>query len=526
MALSLRAGGARAASAILDGNIRQVAVSADRVAALRGAELVWLTATGQRLGRPLRPGDALPRAAPKRRLSADDLVDLQGIPDDDLESDPVREALEDEGRGSASGTRHHAPSPGSRRDNDAQRRTPRALAASDEAIWIATPGGLLRLATAIRPAAAEAPAMAARASDGRASDGLASDGLASMTGAPPGGTGAVPVGHPGLALTALVAAPTGDSLAALAGNTVLRSDDGGRSWAVLAVPPTRVRALAISAEGAEVYVQDDEGVAIVTHHQRLPVFEGRVHHVAQCGDELLILSDDGLFAWRWDRGLQQRAGRLPAHQVACSPALSGAVAAIGADLLSSFDGGRTWTRRTDLPVLEIQSVAFGSDRLFVATTSGLFLIPLTPPAPAPVSDDDGSDGRDGDGDSGARRAVRAALAGGGVNKASVAGDSGFWGARPPLWHALLPRVSLVVSAASSHSSGHPGGTRSAIWLLLTLPLGRARPPDGGDRFAAGDVLRRRAEDAGTLARLAPAARRDDEAAALMRVVQEDLEALR
>jgi photosystem II stability/assembly factor-like uncharacterized protein len=495
--LWLRAGDARAAGAIVDGDIRQLAVSADRVAALRGDELLLLTVEGQRLGRPGRRGDTIPQATPKRRASADDIIDLYGLADDDLESDLVRDALEDEDHVHAPGTGRrsaHRGAPGKDADH---RRAPRALASSGDAIWIASADGLLRLATAAHASALENP-------------GAVSAGPAEAT-----STLARPVGHPGLVLTALAAAPTGGVLAALAGNTVLRSGDGGISWVVLAVPPTRVRALAISADGAEVYVQDDEGVAIVTHHQRLAIFEGRAHDLARCGDELLILSDEGLFAWRWDRALEQRAGRLPAHRIACSPARAGAVTAIGSDLLSSFDGGRTWTRRTDLPVLEIQCVAFGSDRLFVGTTTGLFLIPLMPPAPV-AAHDDAEGGGPGRGNE-SPRSVRAAVAG----LTSFAGDAAFSRMRPAFWYALLPRVSLVVSAASSH----PGGSRSAIWVLLTVPLGRARFPHNANAPAAADFLRRRAADAGELARLAVAAASDDESAALMRVVREDLEAL-
>ena len=469
------------ASPVLDGEIRALALAGDRMVALRDGEAWLLTAAGVVIGKmekvDRRPGDAAaPAAHPRRRPRAEDVVDLLGLPDDDLESDLVREALEDEGSGSPRRRRARRP------ELDDPPATgspmPAALAASRDAIWIAGEDGLRRLD--------------------------ADGGWAWLA------PGAVPPIPRRRALAALAVTPDGQRLAVVAGHEVWRSTDGAHTWSLLAVPPTRPRALVLPTEGDEVYVLDEEGVAILAHRERFPVFTGSVSDLAWCGHELLIAGADGLFAWRWDVGLERRGERLHARRLGCTAELPGVVLAVGPELALSRDGGRSWLARTDLPATEIESVTITATTLWLGTRAGLYRSPLAPLGP---DDDPRPDAL------AAAATARAQPAPGGAAGVALPAVALLrW--RQSLWCDLLPAVSLVVSRAATR----PGGDRGAIWLLLTLPLGA--PPASAPRAArlAEDLLRRRADAAAALTRaaLTPGGG-DDEPAALARLARERLD---
>ena len=90
------------------------------------------------------------------------------------------------------------------------------------------------------------------------------------------------------------------------------------------------------------------------------------------------------------------------------------------------------------------------------------------------------------------------------------------------WAGLLPRVAVVAAATATR----PGGDRREVWLLLTFPLGRARPRGAQALELAADRLRRRAALSAELVGLAHAAPGDEEAAEMLRVVRASLEAVR
>jgi len=463
-----------AAVPVLDGEIHALAIAGDRVAAIRREEVVVFRASGEMLGRLDHEHGPAPAAAKRRHANAGEVLDLAGIPDDDLESDAAEEALDDESAGS-SGARRRAPmesaADGARVPRDGGAGAPRLLAASDHRLWIGGGDGLAMLA-----AEPDTPALPLHA---------------------------LAVGMRRLPLSALAAAPGGADLAALAGNHLLRSSDGGASWFLLAVLAARPRAIEISADGRDVYLLDDDGVAIVAHRQRTPIFDGRAYHLLRCGDELLILTADGVYAWRADRGLEPRGPRVPARRLACAASSPDLVLALGSELLASLDGGRTWRARDDLPALAIDCVAVGADRLWVGTASGLFVVPLAPPAR-----------RD---DVPANR----------VDAAAIGAFADAHRALPSLasaspWQGLLPRVSLVAAASATR----PGGDRREVWVLLTFPLGRARPRGAQALELAAGRLRRRAALSAELARLAHAAPADEEAAEMLRLVRASLEAVR
>jgi len=460
---------------VLDGEIRALAIAGDRIAAIRHEQIVVFRAAGEMLGRLDHEHGPAPAIAKKRRADAGEVLDLAGIPDDDLESDAAEAVLDDEGAGAPGGRRRATLETADAADapaRDGSAGAPRLLAASEQRLWIGGDDGL-----AILAADPDAPALPLRT---------------------------LAVGPRRLPLSMLAVAPGGADLAALAGNHLLHSSDGGSSWSLLAVLAARPRAIEISGDGRDVYLLDDDGVAIVAHRQRTPIFDGRAYHLVRCGDELLILAADGVYAWRSDRGLEPRGPRVPARRLACAAAVPDLVLAFGAELLASIDGGRTWHARDDLPAAAIDCVAIAPDRLWLGTASGLFVVPLAPPART----DDGPPGR-----------IAGAATG------APAGAQGWSPAPLPRaspWAGLLPRVSLVAAASATR----PGGDRREVWLLLTFPLGRARPRGAQALQLAADRLRRRAALSAELVGLAHAAGADEEAAEMLRVVRASLEAVR
>ena len=468
---------AHAAVPLLDGEIRALAIAGDRIAVIRRDQVVVLGPRGEVLGRLDHEPGTPPVAAKKRRPSADEVLDLAGIPDDDLESDAAEEALDDDGA-SGGGSRRRARAAelagDTARGASDGARTPRLLAASEHRIWLAGADGLSALA-----ADGEAPALPLRV---------------------------VTVGPRRLSFSALAVAASGADLAALVGDHLIHSSDAGASWSLLAVLSARPRAVEISSDGHDVYVLDDDGVAVVAHRERTPIFEGRAYDLRLCGEDLLILAEDGVHAWARDRGLESRSSRVPARRLACAPAVPGVVLALGAGLLASFDGGRTWSTRDDLPATEIESVAMTAEHLWLGTESGLFVVPVAPPpdgATPPVG-----------GGVGAKPPPRTRSA-----------LPSFLSTRAGPWAGFLPRVSLVAEASATR----PGGDRREIWLLITFPLGRARPRGVEALKLAGDLLRRRAAASVELTQLAHAAQKNDkdaedqEAAALLGTLQASLE---
>jgi hypothetical protein len=260
---------------------------------------------------------------------------------------------------------------------------------------------------------------------------------------------------------------------------LIRSGDGGASWTPVSVLASRARAIELSRDGGDVYILDDDGVGQVAGRARTPIFAGRAYAAVRCGDDLLILADDGVYAWRWETGVEKRSDRLPARRLACSAEVPGLVLAVGAALLVSRDGGRRWRARDDLDLPAINDAAATADAVWIATAAGLYTLPL-----------DAAAARGGGaGDRANREAGRSLPPA--LDDARVRGGAGFW-------RALLPRVSFVLAMVDSQ----PGTSRTAVWLLLTFPLDRS-PVGPAQRAAAleRDRLRRRAAVAAELARL-------------------------
>jgi hypothetical protein len=100
-----------------------------------------------------------------------------------------------------------------------------------------------------------------------------------------------------------------------------------------------------------------------------------------CGEDLLLLSQDGLISLTPDGTPIPVSPRLTAHRFACTEAPAPWLAT-GPDLQMSSDQGRTWTSIV-LPVsTRVFDAAVGKDAIWVATESGLYRV-----SDRPSSDD-------------------------------------------------------------------------------------------------------------------------------------------
>lgn len=199
----------------------------------------------------------------------------------------------------------------------------------------------------------------------------------------------------GEGVRAVAAAPDGRVIAAaIDGEGLFRSEDGGQTFESLVAVAGALRGLAVDGAGA-IFVLDGEGLREIRPEQRQPgpPEPDQPLDVARCGNETIVLTHGAVIAV----GAGARAAssatadEIPAdvRHLACTP--DGALwIAFGAHLWTSVDRGQSWVPRTDLPPSPVAGVATTRDLLWVATTSGLWPLPLveaqpdTPPPPSTV----------------------------------------------------------------------------------------------------------------------------------------------
>ncbi len=326
-----------AAVPVLDGDIRALAIAGDRVAALRGDQVVVLRASGQVLGRLDREHGPAPEVGRKHRPNADEVLDLAGIPDDDLESDAAEDLLDDEGA-TANGARRRGPAADRGRRWDARWRCSgrRTAPARRER----SPDLDRRRRRALRARRRRRCARAA-AARGR-------------------GRSAAPtaVGARDRAWRRRPGSAGRRSSAALQ-----------RRWRVVVVArgardaPARGRDLGRRTRRLRAGRRR-------RRDRRAPAAHADLRRPRLSLGPLRARSADPRRGRRLTRGDRTAASSCAARASprAASPAPTTApevVLALGSDLLASFDGGRTWRARDDLPAAAIQCVAIASDRLWV-----------------------------------------------------------------------------------------------------------------------------------------------------------------
>jgi hypothetical protein len=199
----------------------------------------------------------------------------------------------------------------------------------------------------------------------------------------------------GEGVRAVAAAPDGRVIAAaIDEDGLLRSEDGGQTFESLTAVTGALRGLAVDGAGA-IFVLDGDGLREIGPDQKQPgpAEIDRPVDVARCGNETIVLTQGAVIAL----GAGARAASdAPAEELppgvrhlACTP--DGALWIVfGAHLWTSADRGQSWVPRTDLPPSPVAGVATTRDLLWVATTSGLWPLPLveaepdTPPPPSIV----------------------------------------------------------------------------------------------------------------------------------------------
>jgi hypothetical protein len=392
----------------------RVAAGAGLVVMARGRELQLFTVDGRAIARRATPvGDPLEAQGAGERAadeSRERILDLLDVPTEARDSQAAEDLVEDE---LTLGERRAARAL-ERSAADATPPAPIHLAASARFLWIATADGLWRAEIGETPRR---------------------------------------IGPRPAELRALGATDDGDLLV-LRGRELLASRDGGLTFQSLERLAARATHLAVPASGRWLAWAEESAVLMSSAAGRAAwPLPGTVRDLRACGDELVALTDDGLYRASADAPLARIAGPLPARRLACSGDGGGPWLAVGPGLLASADHGRSWRSRLDTPPGPVQDAAVAAEALWLATPAGLVELPIEespgerPPALPPL---DGTPGL--------------ALRG-----------------RPPVWAALLPRITLQGSYR-----GSPGRHEVRALALADFPLGprQARPPAGALQPAA------------------------------------------
>ena len=264
----------------------------------------------------------------------------------------------------------------------------------------------------------------------------------------------------------------GRIVAFFAGGRLHLSRDGGEIFDAVTETPVRPRGLAATNDGAVVFVrgqgqgqgqgQGESGSearvgAINPGHGEVSWLTGLdrrgARDLVSCGDAVLVWGGGGLSAIRWVSGaatvqdVPAAPGRI--DQVACGGVDGRHWVTIGSDLQWSLDQGRSWARPTENPGGSIGGLAASETTIWLASTSGLWMVPnalaaATTPTPTPFRRD--SSGTGGDLPLGEPLPLAP------------------WSPSPSFrwwWSTLLPRADLVLAAVRT-------GARRDLRVLLLL----------------------------------------------------------
>jgi hypothetical protein len=239
----------------------------------------------------------------------------------------------------------------------------------------------------------------------------------------------------------------GDTVVAISGTSVWRSDDRGTSFVVAAVLTAPARALALTASADAAIVSTNDGVVSVTSPRTVRrILDAPADALATCGADVVALGEDGVYRFADGARAERLGDRPPARALACDVSGGVALAAAGVGTWSSADG-QTWREERFGLGRSGAGIAVAGGRTWLAAEDGLY----TSPDLSGLAD----------------------LATGVADPAAPTPDTPSHAGhlRRSTWAWLLPRVALAFDGWSDHRA--QAGWR--VWVLLTVTLGRRAP---------------------------------------------------
>jgi hypothetical protein len=318
-------------SQVLAGRVDRVAAAGDRLAAVRGTTVLLLREDGTVLGR-VENAEAPPQRRRTRTRVRDEenVLDLLGIDESEQDSAWVADQLDDESTLDERRRMRHG-------QTDRSVLPPNfspAVTAAGQEIWIATGRGLWRL-----PDQGDLLHVAGR----------------------------------DLAGSLLAAGPLHQLLLA-SGNTIW-SVSGSDSTRHFIATLKSVQVVSISSSGQRMAWANHKQVWWNDDKNQMPSqileLSRPITDLKFCGEELLLLSRDGLAVISPEGVPVPRSPHLSARHLSCQ-IQGGPWLAIGPDLLLSFDEGHTWS---SLPIpahVRALDAAMGDGCLWLATDKGLY----------------------------------------------------------------------------------------------------------------------------------------------------------
>jgi hypothetical protein len=238
-------------------------------------------------------------------------------------------------------------------------------------------------------------------------------------------------------------------VAAISGDVVWMTNDGGANWTPAGVLTSAARALAVAPGAALLLVATEDGLwAMGPHRQPWRLEGGADDDVVTCGRQVVALGGGTLRIFSATlEGEPFIVTGVPARAVRCPDGGDGPWIGLGAAGLISRDGGRSW-RAVGEGALEITAARVDGAELWLGTPRGLFagVAERLARPPAEFSAPPARDRLDIDEEDLLRRRI----------------------AQPPPWLGYVPRVSVLASVDAGD-----GQRTVRTMMLVTIPLQRA-----------------------------------------------------